>query len=268
MKRMLLCGFFMFTLVGASSAQLTVDKGKTEFTIQPGQQISDKLTVTNTASQPVDIKIYMEDMLYKEPFAGGKEFYPAGALKEHSNAEWVDISPRQVTLPAGGKRDISFNIKVPPDVKGGYYGVMIFENDSSKLENTAHIGLKLVMRVGSLIFLETKESIRKLNLGDFKLENSGITFSAKNEGDVISIFEISYYAMDQEGSLAGRDKLNKTYLPPGKETKKSIPVLADLKSGDYTYVVNIDLGRGELQVREIDIHKDAQGAAKILEVRE
>ncbi len=276
-KSIILTVFFL--LIGnlqICHAQLVVDRGRHYMRVQPGEQFSNKLSLKNTEPHTTKVKIYMEDFVYKAPYDGGKEFFPAGTLKERSNSEWFNISPKEVELKSGESVDVSYTVHVPEDAKGGYHGVMIFEDVPpegspflQKKSDDLSAGLKLVLRVGSLFFIETENSLRNISFENFVVEQNTLKMTVSNQGDVLLICDKgSFYIMDSEGMVVLRKDLNEIFLPQGEKTTREIELKEDFKPGDYTVVLTLVDYSESVWVREVDIRKEANGICKVLAVRE
>lgn len=257
-------------------AQLVIDKGKVNLLIHPGEKITETLHVKNSGDSDLTVKVYMEDFSYIDPFEGTKEFGPAGS-KERSNANWITIAPREITLGPKAEKDVSYVISVPNDVKGGYHGVMIFENLPAKIttnpllaeeKKIAQAGMSFILRIGTLIFLQTEDTDLKPIVDGFAFDGSNLKFSYKNEGEAILITETKYYTMDQDGNVVDRGDAKKKYLPCGQTTSLNIPMVETLAPGKYTLVVSLDFGGNDVLVREVDFEKSAESVFSVTEVRE
>lgn len=246
-------------------AQLFVDLGKVQKTVRPGQNISSEVFVHNTSNQPFEVRVYWEDFRYEPPFDGTKTFLPAGTGKK-SLHQWINYSPKEFTLPAFGKKRISYILNVPPDIKGGYYGVLFFEKQAK--ENRSTRGLSIVARVGSLFFIESVNKDKDLKIREWTFQGKNLTAKVLNNSDVIVIPSAVYYVMDKAGIVVSRLEAEKLYLPPESEGKMILPLSESLDNEKYSLVVTIDLGDDDVVVREIDIEKNGAAQFNVLRVRE
>lgn len=266
MQRLLLTLCVLVLSCSLSFAQVFVENGKVEHLVNPGDKISDSVTIDNTTGKSVMAKIYWEDFTYQSPFDGSKKFSPAGTLKS-SLANWIKFSPQEVVLPPFAKSNISYVITVPPNVKGGYYGVLFVEPQNN-ITSTADKGVRIITRVGSLFFIETADRQKTAALEQAGFEGNVFKAQLRNSGDVILLPELSYYVLDHEGLAMDRGQLKKSYLPPGSKLPLEVPMIKDLKPGEYTLVLTFDLQDGDVLVKEVDFSKNSDLEYQLRTIRD
>lgn len=257
--------FFCLGVVPDCLAELVLDKGKITEVIVPGQVVSGALNLRNTGNDPIRLKIYFEDFLYKQPFDGTKKFLPMGST-DYSCGEWVQISPQELVLPPLTSKKVTYLIKPPSELKkGGYYGVLFFENMPGE---QAGGGLQIITRVGCLFFLETAGSQKRTRLVEPMVTGNRLDMGFLNEGEIIVIAKVTYYVMDSQGMAIDRGEVNTFYLPPKEKFPVSIEMNKNLAPGKYTIVLTFDLGEGEVIVREVDLTKSSLGISSVAEIRD
>ena len=151
--RVAVIGAVLLMTCSYASAQVFLEEGKVQLDVTPGENIAGKLTLHNTSGQNVDMKVYLEDFVYKPPFDGSKEFLPKGT-SEHSIADWVSVSTQSLTFGPYAKKTVPYSINVPEDMDKGHYGVLFFEKEGMQVDGKT--GLNVVTRVGCLFFIEPK----------------------------------------------------------------------------------------------------------------
>lgn len=265
MKKILLITLFVLSGAGTVQAQILIEKGKVERTVQPGGTVMESFTVNNTTDKPVKVKAYFEDFIYEAPFDGKKKFLPAKTT-DHSVSGWVNYSPNNFTLAPYGRQKISYIIKVPQDAKGGYYGVLFFEEDSGEV-TPQKLGIRIVTRVGSLFFIETNNKSKQSLVKNITADGSTVEGEFHNAGDVIIIPNGTYFVMNQEGVALDRGEVDKLYLPPGESGRFSLDIDQNIPQGKYTVILTFDLQEGDVVVREVELEKSSAGF-RVLEVRE
>jgi len=129
-----------------------MEQSRVELDADPGDTIVDAITLHNRSDKSVDVKVYWQDFEYAAPFNGEKDFLPSGS-SPYTMAGWVSYSPVQVTIPAYGRRDIQYTIRVPSDAKGGYQGVLFFEQGRPRQSKAT--GISIVTRLGALFFIKS-----------------------------------------------------------------------------------------------------------------
>ncbi len=233
--------------------------------VQPGETVMNSLAVYNTSLEPIPVKVYWEDFIYVPPFDGKKNFLPAGST-DYSLNKWMTFSPTEFTLPANSKKKITYSMKVPQDIRGGYYGVLFFENGVPNKQ--AITGVRIVSRVGCLFFVEAKDKTKKAKINNIKVVHNHVAGSFLNSGNVILIPEGVYYFMSKEETVVDRGEIQKLYLPPQAIGTFTLDLPKKLPEGKYTLVITFDLQDGDSVVKEIDFSLDPLGQIKILQERD
>jgi hypothetical protein len=248
------------------SAQLLMEKSRVDIAVEPSQTVIDSIYLHNTSDQPIDVKVYWQDFEYEPPFDGKKKFLPSGT-SVYSMASWVSFSPQEFTLPARSKQTINYSIKVPPTAKGGYYGVLFFEQGGSDVP-LAGTGVNIITRIGSLFFLKTKDQVKDLKVSAWLSKVNGLRATITNSGTAVAFPVGTYYVMDKDGLVADRGELKKIYIPPGQKADFEVNFRSGVTSGEYTMVLTFDLEDGDSLVQEVDFRKEGGTNISILGVRD
>lgn len=267
MRKIVFAFIVLFSFLGGmAQAQVMVEEAKVRLNVNPGETVMDSLLIHNTTEKPLNIKVYWEDFTYVPPYTkGDKDLFPAGNGK-YSCASWINFLPRELTLPAYGKKAIEYTIKVPTNAKGGYYGVMFFEH--SGVQATGNVGVNIVTRVGSLFFLETKDKDKSCQVSGWKASDKGFEAKFMNKGNAFLLPQGTYYVMDSQGMVADRGEIPRAYLPPGEGVDFSVPYPKGLKMGDYFLVVTLDLEDDVSKAAEVDFSLGVEGKFQIKAVRD
>lgn len=255
----------VFFSAGNALAQVMIEEGKIVLSLTPGQSIMKDLNVYNKSDKTVKVKVYWEDFEYQPPFDGSKKFFTAGTSK-YSCSSWVKFAPFELEFPPFGKKKISYVVNTPEDLKGGYYGVLFFENAYSQTE--ASTGINIVSRVGSLFFLESENKVVKASIDNYSISEHVFKSNLKNEGDVIIIPEGVFYILDANSIVVDRGDIPKVYLPPSETAVYSFGFADNLSFGKYTIVMTVELPEGDVLVREVDFEKSSNSTYNILNIRD
>lgn len=248
-----------------ASAQLLMEKSRVRLTVTPGETIVDSMNLHNTGGQPAEVKVYWQDFVYEPPFEGKKKFSQPGT-SQYSMEDWITYSPQLMTLPAQGKREISYTIRVPEDAKGGYYGVLFFEQGLG--QGTTSTGVNIITRLGSLFFVESENRDKTSKIDSIRLNGKFLEGKYTNQGDVFLFPKGVYYLVDGDGVVTDRGELDKMYLPPEAIGDFKVYLSESIDPGDYTMVVTFDLEDGDSIIKEIDFTKDRSGQLKITQLRD
>jgi hypothetical protein len=267
MKKFSLLGIAAAGVLFASSAfgQIFIEQGKIKRNVNPGQTLTGEIGVHNTTNQQAAVRVYWEDFVYVAPFDGSKKFLPAGSTGR-SAVEWVQFTDKEFVLPAFGKKRVKYSIRIPDDARGGYYGVLFFEDAGEKRQ--VETGVRLVSRVGSLFFLETNDRKKITKVSDVRADDGKIKGTITNQGNAIVLAKGIYYVMSADGFVADRGELKKVYLPPSEKADVVIPVAPELQAGRYSVVLTFDLEEGDSSVKEIDLIKHPGSTIEIKQLRD
>ncbi|RKY31502.1 MAG: hypothetical protein DRP68_04880 [Candidatus Omnitrophota bacterium] len=269
MKRgIIICGILLFIPLFSFSFNLRIDTPKIKLKVKGGETITGSIKVENPSSEKIEVKIYLEDFLYTSPYDGAKQFFAPGTT-EFSCSSWINFSPQEIVLPPFGKRRVNYSIKIPSEIEGGRYAVLFFETSLGEIEEERE-GANIVIlgRIGTLFFLEAKDSIKRADLENLKVEEGTIKGDFVNRSNVVIVSRGNFYIMDERGMVLDRGKIQDIYTFPNDKVPISIKPSKDLPSGRYTLISTFDLEEGDVLVKEIDFLKDSLGDIRILQVRD
>ncbi len=260
-----LSGVLFLFFSSTAFAQLVLDKREFKIEAKPGETVTGAVTVTNLYNKDVTLKAYLEDFVYEPPYRGFKTVRPLGSTSR-SFGKWVTLTTPLFIVPAKGKQEITFTIKVPPEAKGGYFAVLFFEKGEGAVIGEKGVGIK--EKAGCALLLETTNSDKRSKIDKIAATGAGIEGTLSNLGDCLLTAQGSYYMMDSKGIVADRGQIEKYYLPQGAGVLFSLKVSENVPSGKYTLMINFDTGDGKALVKEVDFSKDKAGALRILTERD
>lgn len=183
---------FIVVIVNSVAAQTPIEENARSITISPltyelsanpGEQITNKIKVINSGTQPIFVKMEVED--FTAVGEGGGVVVQEKENKNFSLASWVILSETQFTLAPAEQKIIDFTINVPFDGEpGGHYGSILAV--ASPPEVLAASGSGVAQKVGSLILLSVAgEVTEQLAVKEF----STLSFFEKPPIDFILRFE-------------------------------------------------------------------------------
>ena len=258
--------FFALILVcwaaQTASAQLLIEQGKIKKVVAPGQAVAESITVHNSTGDTVGVRVYLEDFEYVTPFDGGKKFYPAGSTAR-SASSWVNFEPKEFQLPPYGKRDVNFTANIPEGISGGYYSVLFFERTDKQAMMQGDIGLQIVSRVGSILFFETADRQKAIDVTNISVGDGALHADLVNKGNINLVAKCFYYILDGQGIPVDRGELESYYMPENGTVSFSFPVKKGLSAGLYTAVLTFDLEDGVSSVHEVDLKVGAGGEIEV-----
>jgi hypothetical protein len=165
---------------------LTITPLTFDVTVDPGQEVGNRVRVFNGDAGPVTVQVLAEDFTAVGETGGvalSDEVVP-----EQSAKDWLHVSPQEFVIPAGKSVDVDFILRVPLDADpGGRYTAIVFSSSPSRGVGGSAIAQKiaslLLIRVTGLV--QENLAIRSLEAPDF-LERGPVSFTLRleNQGTV------------------------------------------------------------------------------------
>jgi hypothetical protein len=238
-----------------------------EFEVSPGKSYQGSVEVKNPDSTPQEIKAYQTDYFF---YADGKVLYGEPGRLPRSNARWMTVSPRQVTIPPGETVSIRFTVQVPddPTFTGTYWSMIMVEplpegspESSSPGQKEIGIGVQQVMRYAIQVVTHIGDS------GSRQLKFSQMRLSADNGRKVLAVdventgerwlrgtLWVDLY--DSKGAYVGKYDGGKQRLYPGTSVRFTTE-LTGVQNATYKALIVVDCE-----------NDDVFGANVNLEIRE
>ena len=240
---------------GAQSLGLT--PAEVQYRFKPGQPFQFEIAMSNGGSTPAVMRANVTDLWYN--VKNEKLFNPAGS-SPRSAANWMEVVPPQITVPAGGTGKVKVIITPPADASGGYYGVVFLES-RPELAQAATAESKAVfanIRLGSLILLSAENTEKYgVDITDTQLTPPDATHSLKLDFDLANnsnthIFpETKIAILNSNHQLAAKaDGAIQRFFPQQKD-HLSVSWAGSLPNGDYTAILTVSYGPDKIDTKEI-----------------
>ncbi|MDQ0645886.1 hypothetical protein QFZ53_000082 [Microbacterium natoriense] len=137
--------------VRTESNSFGADRAGYEYTLSPGETITDGIVVTNRGAEPLDLGVYAADGFTTED--GGFDLLPAGE-KSAKLGTWVTVDGGGVVSVApGASAMVPFTIAVPANATPGDYGAGIVTSLATADQNAEgvtvdrRLGIRMGVRV-------------------------------------------------------------------------------------------------------------------------
>ncbi len=119
------------------------------YSINPGNELSDSIVITNRGTEPLDLGIYAADGFTNED--GQLDLNEAGATPTGIGA-WVHGESDQLHIDPGTSVDYPFTVSVPDnatpgDYVGGVLTSLTSSADTSQFDTDRRLGIKIALRV-------------------------------------------------------------------------------------------------------------------------
>uniref|UniRef100_UPI003F6877CE WxL protein peptidoglycan domain-containing protein n=1 Tax=Streptomyces polyasparticus TaxID=2767826 RepID=UPI003F6877CE len=164
-------------------------------TADPGTTLTDKVTVTNKAEEPLTFKLYAADA-YNTARDGGFAVRSLGE-KQTGIGAWAKPEKTRVTVPPGSSLDIPVTIKVPEGAEpGDHPGALVaLDEKVDPAEGSVEVGVqravgaRIYLRVGgptmpALSVENVKMNHDKPLVPGFGKSTATITYTLHNRGNV------------------------------------------------------------------------------------
>lgn len=134
-----------------------------DITANPGEIVSNSLTIRNAGNAPVFITMEVED--FTTIGETGKVLVEELEDESYSLKRWITLNPKNFTLAPGERKYINFTIHVPTDGEpGGHYGTILAGASGA----VAGTGLSVAQKAGALILLSVAGEVREeMNIREF-----------------------------------------------------------------------------------------------------
>ena len=232
----------------AAAFGFSVEPTRAELSIPAGKRRGQTLTVKNAKQdEAVHLTIYARDVMYLPD--GKLEFPPAGGTS-WSCADWIEVVPRELEIPAGESRTVRVSVAAPPEASGGKYAMVFFETAASY----ATEGIGVNFRVGALIeavIQGTEERAAQLKDVEFAAP-SEVHVSVFNEGNILIRPTGQVKVFDAAGKKVAQTPFNPIKLGVFPKTLRKIATKLEpsLPPGSYRLRVEVDYGVRTLLVGE------------------
>jgi hypothetical protein len=232
-------------------AQVGIVNGLTQEKIcKPGETFESYVSLKNNGPKEETIRIYQTDYSFT---ADGKTYYDAPGKIGRSNAAWITVGSKQVTIPGLATMDVRYSCKVPASTSlvGTYWSIIMFEvippaqrvrGDADKKE--INFGVSQVMRYGVQIVTHFGETgARSLKFLKTELlqgkEGKTLQVDIENNGERW-LRPFSYVELyNEKGEPAGKIEGERWRIFPGTSVRYRFDV-SSLKAGTYNALIVFD----------------------------
>jgi peptidoglycan hydrolase-like protein with peptidoglycan-binding domain len=222
-----------------------------EYTITPGRSYEGSIDIDNSSDTAQEVKAYQSDYFF---YADGSTLYGEPGDLPRSNARWMSLSPKQVTIPPKETVTINFIIQVPDDatLTGTYWSLVMVEPvplsspESTSSDAKPGLGVNQVLRYGVQIVTQVGETgTRQLKFSQLKLvvENGKRSLLADVENSGERWLKGSFYLdlYDAKGGYVGKFESGQKRMYPQTSVRYSLD-LVGVANGSYKALIVVDCG--------------------------
>ena len=221
--------------------------------INPGEEKTIKITITNNTDKQNSFKVSMVD--FDMNSAGKSMFLPPSTDRPYSLSRWSTVAPSFVELAPGEKKKVSMNIVVPATEEGqkaAWTVVMVEQQVPRELLDptdnggqTVAFGVVPTYAFGVFVYQNPPNvNNNNVEITGFKYNAqdslSYMTINAKNIGDGIAYATAYIDVTNLTTGFQQRLLVKRFTIVPGLEREFRFGLPNDLPKGDYVAVGVID----------------------------
>jgi hypothetical protein len=245
------------TVPVARAQSLGLVPAEVDYAFKPGQPFEFELSSTNHTQVPVDMRVTVTDLWYNEK--NEKVFGPPGS-SPHSAANWFEVVPRQIAVPAQGVGKVKVLVTPPLNTSGGYYAVVFLESKPELMSGAAREGKAVYtnLRLGCLVLLSAEHT----QTYTAEVSNAKVTppsgtralqvdYVLTNKGNT-HLFPKPAVAIFKSGKeLVGKAEGDTKRFFPGQKDSMTVSWPGSLPPGSYTAVLTILYGEDKVYTQDL-----------------
>jgi hypothetical protein len=252
MKNVLLGLSFLVFLSSSSFAGVTVIGALARSnSVKPGGTFEGMIVLKNSDAKPAQVMLRQTDYGFQ---ADGASSYGEPGTSPRSNANWISLTPTQVTIPPNQTLAVQYKGKVPADanLKGTYWSMIMVEPKSPSApvlagqDKEVAMGVQTVMRFAVQIVTEMGDTgerkIKIIEKSIVQIEGKRkVQLDIENTGERLMIPTVSVELYNEGGVSIGKFEADRARIYPGCSVRSQADV-SDVPPGKYTAMVVIDNG--------------------------
>lgn len=149
---------------------ITVSPVQQEITLNPGQNVEEKLRVTNPTSSSVTL--YFSVLNFTSDNQDGKPTFYSDSQRSSrfSLSSWITPNQKSLDLLAGQTKEVSYSISAPITAEsGGHYGAILLSTQQPENTQGGQATIGVVGLVGSLLLVTVPgNTVSHLDIDDFQ----------------------------------------------------------------------------------------------------
>jgi hypothetical protein len=227
-----------------------------QYTFQPGAPFEFELSVSNDGARPTVMRASVTDLWYNDK---NEKVFTAPGTSPRSGANWMEIVPPQINVPAGGTGKVKVVVTPPQQVSGGYYAVVFLE---SKLElaQQATAETQAVyanFRLGSLILLSARNTEEfGIQISDAQLTPPSVNqtlkldFLLSNQSNTHIFPETKLAILNERHELVAKAEGEVRRFLPQEKNHLTVSWAGTLPSGKYSAILTVLYGSNKIETKE------------------
>jgi hypothetical protein len=248
MKKMFVMFLFAASALHAEQGALTVTPAVVMLRGDAGQSTTQRLRLTNGASQPFSFELVAEDVVVRD---GKRVFAPAGSLAG-SIASTAVFSRKSVTVKPGETVSVDVTVTIPANTPVRAVAALFRGNDRIVRGSTA-----MTASIGTLLTFALSDA-RAVDATAVKIVPQSASANATfvqhvvNSGTEPLVARGMAAILDGSGALVGKAPLSTRRLLPGEQTDLRGEYQGELARGHYRVLLTCD-AEGKIVTRSAEM---------------
>jgi len=241
----------------AAAQSLALAPAEVQYKFKPGKPFRFNLSVSNDGAAPVVMRASVTDLWYNEK---NEKVFGRPGSSPRSAANWIEVVPPRITVPAGQTGAVNVIITPPAQVSGGYYAVVFLESKpelalaASGEKNPVYTNIRL----GSLILLTTENTEQYgMEVSDLQVTPPDanhafrLAFQLHNGGNTHVFPETRVAILNSNHELVAKAEAEIKRFFPGQKTEVSASWAGILPNGQYTAVLTVAYGPEKIHTTDL-----------------
>ncbi|HJQ19295.1 MAG TPA: hypothetical protein VJ867_03030 [Gemmatimonadaceae bacterium] len=237
-------------ITSRASAQIAV-LGSTleEHIAVPGESYRGAIVIRNVTDQTQRARIYQTDYVF---FADGTSRFDSAGTLSRSNARWVALGARSISIPASSEVTVTYEVRVPrsDSLVGTYWSAIMVEGEKTPppaSQRRAQVGVGSILRyavqVATHIGSTGSRTIKFTRTQLVANQDSTKSFNVDVENTGQRAYKPALWieVYDAQGALQKNVRQERGLLFPGTSLQQSFE-LGKLPAGSYRAIVFADSG--------------------------
>ena len=220
-----------------------------EHVAAPGESYRGAIVIRNVTSETQRVRIYQTDYLF---YADGTSRFDSAGTDTRSNAPWITLGARSISIPASGEMTVTYEVKVPKaaSLVGSYWSAIMVEGEKAPpppTQSKSQVGLGAILRYAVQVATHVGSTgSRTIRFSRTQLVTKPDSSRAFNV-DVENVGQRAYKpalwveVYDGAGALVANVRQERGLLYPGTSLQQTFE-LGKLAGGSYRAIVFADSG--------------------------
>ncbi len=227
-----------------------------EFNVAPGDVVTGEVSISCTADEPVELRVYLADSLRGTEALESYAYSDVPGQEPRSLAAWTTFAPEQLTLAPGQSASVAYTIRVPADaaLSGSYWATLFVSNAAAADRVLAQppaggvgMGISMLFRFATFISVTLTGTERTaLSFTKLDVEQDGPWFNVaatlNNTGNIVARPSSWLELRDQNGQAVYTSERNPRFVLPESSRLVLFEVREPLPAGTYLALVVADYG--------------------------